>query len=177
MAISIRRATPDDVAELHDVAAQTFALACPPGTPQSDVDAFVGRHLTAERFAGYLADPDRVLLLAEADGRPVGYAMLVGGKITDPDVQQVVDADTSIELSKFYVLLDSHGSGVAAALMAATLAAAAATGAKTCWLGVNQRNARAGRFYEKHGFELRGTKRFLVGEQWHDDYIRARPLP
>jgi ribosomal protein S18 acetylase RimI-like enzyme len=103
--------------------------------------------------------------------------MLVRGPITDPDVRAVVDEATSIELSKFYVLADAHGSGVAATLMAATLAAAAATGATSCWLGVNQQNVRAAKFYDKSGFTVRGTKRFLVGEDWHDDHIRMRSLP
>jgi diamine N-acetyltransferase len=177
MSISVRLATLADVAELHDVAARTFMLACPPGTTQADVDAFVGQHLSAERFAEYLADADRILLLAESDGEPVGYAMLVRGEISDADVRKVVDAQRSVELSKFYVLADRHGSGVAGPLMTATLQAAAAAGAETCWLGVNQLNARANRFYEKYGFTPAGTKRFLVGDQWHDDYIRTRPLP
>jgi ribosomal protein S18 acetylase RimI-like enzyme len=177
MPIVTRRATPADAAELHDVAARTFALACPPGTPRSDVEAFVDQHLSPERFEEYLKDERRILLLAEVDGMPVGYAMPVGGPIADPDVRRVVDDAASIELSKFYVLADNHGSGVARELMAATLEAAAGAGATTCWLGVNQQNARAARFYDKCGFTIRGTKRFLVGEQWHDDHVRARSLP
>jgi diamine N-acetyltransferase len=176
MPITTRRATAADAAELHDVAARTFALACPPGTLQSDIDAFIATHLTEANFEEYLKDDNRILLLAEADGAPVGYAMLVSGPITDPDVRSVVDPETSIELSKFYVLADSHGSGVAGGLMAATLAEAAASGAANCWLGVNQQNARAGRFYEKSGFTVRGTKRFKVGEEWHDDHVRMRSL-
>ena len=53
---------------------------------------------------------------------------------------------------------------------------AAATGAEFCWLGVNQQNTRAGKFYTKAGFEIVGTKRFLVGDQWHNDHVRRRPL-
>ncbi len=177
MPITTRRATADDAAELHDVAARTFGLACPPGTLQSDIDAFVRDHLSRERFAEYLRDERRILLLAESDGKPVGYAMLVRGPVTDPDVRAVVDVASSIELSKFYVLADSHGSGAAATLMAATLEAATATGATSCWLGVNQQNARAAKFYDKSGFTVRGTKRFLVGDDWHDDHVRVRPLP
>jgi diamine N-acetyltransferase len=60
--------------------------------------------------------------------------------------------------------------------MTATLEEAAATGARLCWLGVNQRNERAGKFYAKHGFEIIGTKKFLVGDVWHDDHVRARRL-
>jgi GNAT superfamily N-acetyltransferase len=178
MSITVRRGQPGDEAALHKLAAETFGLACPPGTTQGDVDDFVSRHLSEERFAGYLADPSRTVLVAESDaGDPLGYSMLVRGPIADPDVRALVDGAATVELSKFYVLLDSHGRGVAGSLMAATLDAAAQTGAATVWLGVNQRNVRAAKFYAKNGFEIIGTKRFLVGEQWHDDHVRLRPLP
>jgi ribosomal protein S18 acetylase RimI-like enzyme len=177
MPITTRRAAPDDAAELHTLADRTFGLACPPGTAQADVDAFVALHLSVARFEEYLKDDDRTVLIAESDGVPVGYAMLVRGPIADPDVGALVDGGSSIELSKFYVLADNHGSGIAAELMRATLEAAAATRATSCWLGVNQKNVRAGRFYAKNGFEVVGTKRFLVGAQWHDDHVRVRSLP
>jgi len=176
MSITTRRAGSHDADLLHDLAARTFGLACPPGTLPADIDAFIAQHLSRERFVGYLADPDRVLLIVSHDGEPVGYAMLVRGPIADPDVAAVVDASTSIELSKFYLAEDRHGSGAAAALMAATLDEAARTGAKACWLGVNQQNVRAGRFYAKQGFEVVGEKRFRVGSELHHDFVRLRPL-
>jgi ribosomal protein S18 acetylase RimI-like enzyme len=182
MAITTRRAAPADAAELHTLAARTFGLATPPGTLQADIDAFIAEHLAQDSFAGYLADPGRIVLLAEDEGTAVGYAMLIGGPIQDPELAAVVRSAahpgtaTAIELSKFYVAAENHGSGIAATLMTATLEAAAATGAGLCWLGVNQRNERAAKFYAKHGFEIIGTKRFKVGEVWHDDHVRARPL-
>jgi ribosomal protein S18 acetylase RimI-like enzyme len=176
MPITTRRAVPADAAALHALAARTFGLACPPGTRQSDIDAFVRLNLSEDRFEEYLKDPNRIVLLAEADGAPAGYALLVRGPIADPDVRALVDERSSVELSKFYVLAESHGSGIAAELMRATLAEAAAIGAACCWLGVNQKNVRAAKFYTKNGFEVVGTKRFLVGEQWHDDHVRVRRL-
>lgn len=176
MAITVRHATRGDEQPLHALATLTFGLACPPGTEQVDIETFIATHLSVERFGGYLTDPARTLLLASDDAGPVGYSMLVRGPIVDPDVAAVVDASTSVELSKFYVLADRHGSGAAHALMLATLTEAAATGARFCWLGVNQQNARAARFYAKHDFEVIGVKRFLVGNEWHDDHIRRRKL-
>lgn len=177
MSITTRRAELGDTELLHDLAERTFGLACPPGTRQSDIDDFVATHLSEESFRGYLADPQRVLLLVLGDGVPLGYSMLVSGPIKDPDVAAVVDGTVSVELSKFYLALERHGSGAATTLMEATLASAAATGAAFCWLGVNQQNVRAGKFYAKHGFEVIGVKRFLVGTEWHDDHIRRCPLP
>jgi GNAT superfamily N-acetyltransferase len=181
MAIITRRAVPADAAELHELAASTFGLANPPGTAQTDIDAFIGEHLAEASFTAYVADPNRIVLLAEVQGDAVGYTMLVRGPIKNPDVAAVVaaaapGATTPIELSKFYVAAESHGSGVAAILMTATLEAAAATGAGICWLGVNQLNKRAAKFYAKNGFEIVGTKRFQVGAVWHDDHVRARLL-
>jgi ribosomal protein S18 acetylase RimI-like enzyme len=44
------------------------------------------------------------------------------------------------------------------------------------WLGVNQQNVRANRFYEKQGFVLRGTRFFQVGDSTEADYVRELPL-
>jgi len=176
MSITTRRADTADADLLHDLAARTFRLACPPGTLPADIDAFVATHLSREKFVDYLADPQRILLIAADGDRPVGYSMLIDGPIADPDVAAVVNEKTSIELSKFYLAEGSHGSGVAAALMAATLDAASGTGAEFCWLGVNQQNVRAAKFYTKQGFEVVGVKRFRVGDVWHDDHVRLRAL-
>jgi diamine N-acetyltransferase len=176
MPLTTRRADNADAETLHDLAARTFGLACPPGTLQSDVDAYVARNLSRDAFVGYLADPGRVLLTVSSEGVPIGYSMLISGPIADPVVAAVVD-ENSIELSKFYVDPGWHGAGAAASLMTATLESAAATRAGFCWLGVNQQNARAARFYAKHGFDVVGVRRFQVGDVWHDDHVRLRPLP
>ena len=176
MSITTSRAGSHDADLLHDLAARTFGLACPPGTQQSDIDAFIALQLSRQRFAGYLADPARILLIVADDDVPLGYSMLIQGPIADQDVAAVVDGATTVELSKFYLLPEQHGSGAAAALMAATLDEATRTGAKSCWLGVNQRNVRAGKFYTKQGFEVVGEKRFRVGEELHHDHVRVRQL-
>jgi ribosomal protein S18 acetylase RimI-like enzyme len=171
---SIRPAVCTDASQLHEVAAATFALACPPGTRQDDIDAFVRDILSVERFESYLADSDRELLVAVRGELLIGYTMLVAGEPRDPDVAAVITARPTTELSKCYLLAGEHGAGVASALLAATLETARANGAAGVWLGVNQHNGRANRFYEKHGFAVVGTKRFLVGDEWHDDFTRER---
>jgi GNAT superfamily N-acetyltransferase len=81
-----------------------------------------------------------------------------------------------MELSKMYVLPGHHGSEVSAALMAATVALAVDFGCAGIWLGVNQQNARAQRYYAKHGFHRVGTKTFTVGAEVHDDFVFERVL-
>jgi ribosomal protein S18 acetylase RimI-like enzyme len=60
--------------------------------------------------------------------------------------------------------------------MDTSLGAARERGSQGAWLGVNQLNERAQRFYGKSGFTRVGTKRFLVGESYEDDYVFERAL-
>ncbi|MFC8046949.1 GNAT family N-acetyltransferase [Nocardia sp. NPDC057353] len=160
-----------DAEALGDLAAATFPLACPPGTAPEDIEIFLAEMLSAERFGEYLGADDRIVLRAAEDGELVGYAMLHVGTPADPAVAAAVDLHPAVELSKLYVLPGRHGSGVADALMRAALEHAAEAGGAGLWLGVNQHNARAQRFYTRSGFERCGTKTFRVGAELHDDYI------
>ncbi|GAA3881458.1 GNAT family N-acetyltransferase [Leifsonia kafniensis] len=176
MVAIIRRAEPADVAELAEVAAATFVLACPPGTKPASISAFIAAHLSPKSFATYLADPARDIRVAVRDGNIVGYTMLVFGEPTDPDVTAALTLRPTVELSKVYLLGEHHGVGLAATLMTATLDAARARGASGAWLGVNNQNSRAIRFYEKSGFAIVGAKTFQVGDQIYNDHVMERPL-
>ena len=104
--VQIRPARATDAAALAALAAVTFPLACPPWTTADEISDFIAKHLTRDRFAEYLADLDRTLLVAVADdaddpawrGRLdgtdglVGWSMLVrteDGVPADPDAAVV----------------------------------------------------------------------------------------
>jgi ribosomal protein S18 acetylase RimI-like enzyme len=176
MAVHVTSPTEHDLAELADVAARTFPLACPQSTEPSDVAAFIAENLSRDRFADYLADPERTVLTARADGRILGYAMLIRGVADDDDVQRAVPRRPAVELSKMYVLPDVHGAGVSSALMTSVLDEARTLGATCVWLGVNQENRRAQRFYAKHGFVTGGTKTFRLGSEIENDYVMVCQL-
>ena len=178
---AIRRAGPEDAAALARVAAITFPLACPPHTTPEAIADFIATNLTEARFDEYLADPARELLLLEVelddgDAATAGYAMVVHTAPSDPDVIAAIGAGPTTELSKIYVMPGHHGSGLAGELMDAAVALAVAHGSPTIWLGVNQENVRANRFYGKHGFQIAGPKRFLVGDRYEEDFVRMRRL-
>ncbi|WP_157605960.1 GNAT family N-acetyltransferase [Phycicoccus sp. Soil802] len=171
----VRPAGQGDAGVLAQVAAATFALACPPHITPQAIDAFIAEVLSLECFERYLADPARDLFLSVGDDVVTGYAMVVHGEPTDPDVRAALTLRPTAELSKIYVLPDHHGAGTSRLLMAASIDAARARGAVGVWLGVNQENERAQRFYAKSGFARVGTKRFLVGDRYEDDYVFERP--
>jgi len=173
---TIRVATTADAPALADLAAATFELACPPDTTAAAVEEFLRDVLAEANFRDYLADPDRVVLVADVEGALLGYTMVNFGDPIDPEVSSAVGLRPTAEVSKCYVRAGFHGRGLAAALMTATLHVAREHGAVGAWLGVNELNARAIRFYEKQGFARVGRKTFLLGGVLENDYVLERAL-
>ncbi len=176
MTISVTPADGADVAALAAIAAATFPLACPPSAAAEDVAAFIATHLSAQRFGDYLTDPDRIVFSATDSDRIVGYTMLIRGVGTDPDIGRAVPHRPAVEVSKMYVLPSHHSTGAASALMRAVIDWARADGAAAAWLGVNENNARAQRFYRKHGFEVTGSRTFRLGGGTESDFVMLRSL-
>ncbi|WTL59990.1 GNAT family N-acetyltransferase [Nocardia sp. NBC_01499] len=171
MPVTVDRAGLWDAEELSDVAAATFPLACPPEATADDIDIFITEALSGERFGEYLSDPAKTVLKAVAGDDIVGYAMLIAGDPVDPAVAEAVRPRPVVEINKMYVVPGHHGSGVSTALMHACLERAREDGFAGVWLGVNQENVRAQRFYGKHGFTSVGTKTNTVGNQRLDDVV------
>lgn len=120
---------------------------------EADLDALSVEETTAD-FAEGLAElpPGSAVFVAERSGRVVGYAYV----LPSPDAD--VPAQTS-ELGSLYVTEEVAGTGVARALMDATIERARAAGQGVLTLWVRRENGRARRFYEKHGMREDGTER------------------
>ena len=150
MPVQVRPATDRNLIELAEVAAVTFPLACPPSAATADIDDFIAATLSPQRFAEYLAEPDRVILTAVDVDRIIGYTMLVHGTGTDPDVASCIDVQPAVELSKMpavelskmYVLPHCHGGGAAAALMQTGIDWAARRGANCFGLPTRSASTR-----------------------------------
>lgn len=195
---------PGQAAAVADVAAATFPLACPPHSSPADIAAFIGDNLRPENFARHIADPDTDVLVArDRPGGPmIGYTLIHHTDPKHPNVAAVVTARPVTELSKMYVLPGHHGqrraphnngtvgngpaddrtagnrtarNQPAHALMRAAIARATERGSVLVWLGVNEENVRAQRFYSKMGFTRAGVKTFDLNGSIEHDYILVRP--
>lgn len=174
--VQVRRAKAADVEELAAVAARTFPLACPPHTPPEDVERFIAQNLSAPRFRAYLRARERHVLIATVGDAVVGYTMVIDAEPQDPDVRSAVTGRPCAELSKIYVLPEHHRRGVGAALLRAAIDEARARDRASIWLGVNQLNERAQRFYHAQGFTRVGTKTFTVGTATEADFVMELTL-
>ena len=174
--MGISRARLADAHRLSALAIETFPLACPPGTTAENIELFCTEKLSPEAFEAYMSEGRYRIWIAEENGSLHGYVMSVSGEPEDPDTARAVVHRPTVEVSKIYVLRRAHGSGLSDLLMETAFDDARTGGAASVWLGVNQLNDRANRFYAKHGFKLVGERSFQVGDSLEADFVREKVL-
>lgn len=173
-AVLVRRAKRSDASRLHEVAGRTFVLAGPPDFDPVVAREFVEENLSLEQFRTWAKDRSTQLWVVEILGVVIGYATVLL-RYTSKDLAGQERATTS-HLSKFYILPEHHGAGIASELMAHVFEGARKAGMTSMWLGVNQLNTRAKRFYEKNGFVVGATRTFEVAGDVHEDFVMTRTL-
>jgi GNAT superfamily N-acetyltransferase len=110
------------------------------------------RHRRAE-YEQWLAAGEAVLLLAQREGRALGYAMV--RPVPGPATWDV--GERGLEIETLSVLADERGAGVGHALVEAAAELGQELGAQFMDVGLVYTNEAAYRFYEREGF-----RRFYV---------------
>jgi ribosomal protein S18 acetylase RimI-like enzyme len=162
----LRDAVPADAAALAEFGARTFREAFEADNTTEDMNGYLQAAFSESRQRREIEDPAiDTLILANAE-HWLGFAQLRAGQLP-----QGVPEQGSIELWRFYVDRPWHGQGVARALMDGAKERGRRRGARSMWLGVWERNARAQAFYRKHGFVHVGRKVFVVGSDPQTDDV------
>ncbi|MEM7499384.1 MAG: GNAT family N-acetyltransferase, partial [Pseudomonadota bacterium] len=135
--ITIRPAEPRDAAAIADLA-NMLAVTVGDRAPGDGA-------MTAEIVARDLVDaPGLTLLVAERQGRTVGYALLTAA-------YETAHAVRGVYLTDLAVAEEARRSGVARALLRAAARHAIETGGRYVWWVVAHDNAGAKAFYDRFG--------------------------
>jgi ribosomal protein S18 acetylase RimI-like enzyme len=166
-----RRANAADGAALSEFAGVAFTDTYAGFNTAENMKAYLTSAYGVDQQTRELTDPAMTTVLAESDGRVIGYAQL-----RRKEVPACVTHSDPVEIYRFYVDKSAHGTGVAAKLMDESMAAARDLGGQHLWLGVWERNPRAIAFYRKTGFVDVGTQQFKLGSDVQTDRVLIRAL-
>ena len=169
--ISFRDATDADADALAAIGRATFLATFGALYKQSDLDLYFAEHHNPAEAAALLADPAVAARFAIHDGEVAGFAVIAPSALP-----YATPGRRTLELKRFYLLPRLHGSRAADAMIAWVFERAHAGGWDDIALSVFSENARARRFYERHGFLLAGPTTYRVGEQLDAEFIMARAL-
>lgn len=161
-------ATPADAVALAAFAAQAFSDTYRGLDDEQEIADYVTEHFRPGVLAGVIGDPACTTLLIHAGATLAGYAVL-----RDKPAPACVAGPAPLQLWRLYLGQGFIGQGLGARLMGEVHAQARQRGARTLWLGVYDRNARAVEFYRRFGFAQVGTDQFLFGGRLYDDPIYA----
>ncbi|MDX3579884.1 MULTISPECIES: GNAT family N-acetyltransferase [unclassified Streptomyces] len=157
----IRAASPADDPALGLVDRLTWSpLHAVMPEPQPPYDSFFDERHRPEDF-----------LVAELDGRVVGYVRLV------PPTPLAANAHVR-QIQGLAVLDEARGNGVGRALVRAAVEETRRQGARRITLRVLGHNAPARKLYEAEGFTVEGVlpEEFLLDGAYVDDVLMGRPV-
>lgn len=163
--IAYRDATPADGAVLGGIARATFIDTFGTLYKLEDLAVFLEQGSDAA-YAAELANPDIEVRFAETGGTPIGFCKVSSLKLPAPD-----PAANAMELRQLYIYKPWHGLKIADSLTDWAKDRARSRGASELWLSVFTENARARRFYARHGFVEVAPYHFMVGDQADEDIL------
>jgi diamine N-acetyltransferase len=137
-----------------------------------NLELFLDKVYSAAAVSSDFSNANRLFLVAEEDGRMVGYCKL-GLEVSldyDPGERR------TMELKQLYMMQSHVGRGVAQHLMQWALDEARARGFDDVILSVYSDNPRAQRFYQKYGFRHIADTYFMVGNHRDYEYLYALAL-
>ena len=171
--IHVRQATPDDAKLLTDLSYTTFwdAFAHHPKNAPGDLEHYMRQAFNVKQLNTELVEPNSTFLIAEMDGKPVGYAKLIVGSI-----EPGITSERPIELSRLYSHQEYQGRGVGQNLMDACFEFAKNHDHDVMWLGVWEFNPRAQAFYHKNGFREVGKHTFQLGSDPQTDLLMQKEI-
>lgn len=169
--LKIRPATISDVKIIAALGITTCYEAYFELDPSTDLAEYCVNFFSLEQLTAEFKDVNSTFLIAEFDGKAVGYAKLREGKKIE-----CLRGVKAIEVQRIYILEKMKGIGLGESLMNRCAEIGQAKGYETLWLGVWEKNIAAQKFYEKIGMNRVGTTDFSDGKNEFINLAYAKEL-
>ena len=92
-------------------------------------------------------------------------------KLNLAGVQSDIRDPQSLEIQRIYIDAGFQNKGLGAILLDFAKERAKAMRLQYIWLGVWEKNPKAIRFYERHGFTIFGSHQFIMGDEVQTDIL------
>lgn len=139
--------------------------------PSKDLADYCLWAFNAQQLKEEFEDPNSTFLIAELNGRAVGYTKLREGKKIE-----CMAGKNAVEVQRIYVLERAKGKRIGESLMNRCFEIAREKGFETVWLGVWDKNTPAQKFYEKIGMQKVGLTDFSDGKNEFINFVFAKDI-
>ncbi len=171
MDLTIRHATISDINIISALGITTCYEAYFELDPSRDLAEYCVKFFSLEQLTIEFEDVNSTFLIAEFNGKAVGYAKLREGKKIE-----CLKGANAIEVQRIYLLEKMKGKNIGKALIEKCCEIGKQKGYKTLWLGVWDKNNAAQIFYEKIGMKNIGTTDFSDGKNEFINLVFAKEI-
>ena len=164
-ALQFRAATSADLSAIAALSQLVWLHTYAPEGINADVANYVLQEFTTVNTRQRFEDENQRYLLAESDGKLIGYLLLQLNAVCE------ADANCNAEIARLYVIPQFAGKGLGRALLSEARDVLQSRGHHALWLTVYAGNHAAIGFYQHCGFNHIGDTFFQLGEQQHANLI------
>ena len=162
---------PSQLKQLRELSIQTFVDTFAADNTPENMQRYLSESLSETRLSEELANESSAFYFALDADKVIGYLKLNFG-----DAQTEWSEAPSMEIERIYVLKTHHGKEAGKAILDFALNQASERKLTMVWLGVWEKNLRAIRFYEKHGFRIFSKHTFMLGDDEQTDLMMKKDL-
>jgi ribosomal protein S18 acetylase RimI-like enzyme len=171
MAVLIKKASINDLAELQQLSRETFSEAFAAQNTAENMAHYLAEAFSLKKLGAELHNPESEFQFALNGEEIIGYL-----KVNVGQAQTELHDYKALEIERIYVLKAFHGQQVGQLLVEKAVELAKQKNATCLWLGVWEENPRAIRFYEKNGFVPFGSHLFKMGNEAQRDILMKLEL-
>lgn len=170
--ITLEPITVAQVANLRQLAMQTYRETFGHDTTEEQLEAFFANDYSIARLTAEITHPESAHYFILVDDRPAGYLKVNWGA-----AQTEQELNDAFEIQRIYILQEFQGLGLGKTLFSFALEMAAQKDFTWAWLGVWEHNYKAQNFYAKYGFEKFAEHNFIVSDDKVDtDWLLKKRL-
>ena len=166
MRLDLRQCHPSDLTRLAEISRKTFADAFEKDNRPDDFEAYTDGAFNTKTLSEDLRHPYTTFYFAFKDNDLVGYL-----KLNENEAQTDLRSEKGMELERIYVLEEFQGEQIGGWMLDQAKQLASYKGKSFLWLGVWEKNPRAIRLYQKHGFSKFGTHPYYIGSDKQTDWL------
>ncbi|MFW5918086.1 MAG: GNAT family N-acetyltransferase [Haloferacaceae archaeon] len=153
--MDVREATTEDVEAIRAVAIDSLAASYGHALDETLIEAAIDRWYDPEGLAAEIADDESLFVVGLEDGAVVAFAQ-----------SYVIDRRRTVgQIDWLHVAPDARGRGLGTQLLARLEQELIERGAERLEGRVLEANEDGGEFYERHGFDLVGTREVDIADR------------
>lgn len=172
MSIKIIQADSSHIKILRQLGYDTFYETFAHLNNPKDFEAYISKAFTIEQLEKEIHEPGSIFYILYLNDTAIGYARIRNST----EVDNKFPGRKTKELQRIYVKQTNLGKNFGTQLLEHCIAEAKNNGVQILWLGVWEKNDRALRFYNKHGFTAFSSHVFMMGKDVQTDILMAKEL-